>query len=680
MEVSRINGYDIKDKKAIRFYNTINEMKSDTSLKEGMYVVIKGFYSADDKGGAEFIIKSSSENSKKVNLDNGLVAEVKKDNSIVKYIFPKNWNNSLSGDANLIIAYGKSILIDSHRVGNKSALYEMLNKYNVNHIDYFISTHYHDDHVGNFINLINDGYVDNNTNIYLPRYYATLMPEGSQMITFYNDIQTALSNNNLTATTPDELDTIELGFDFKITFYNCETSIFESEGYTDYNNCSTICLVEHNNIKSLYTGDCGDLRRLIDDDLIEDRINLYKIEHHGINTTSNSVYFLRFATPEYAVQPSGMGDDIRNIYSFSGTMSFLKANNTKIYSVHENTEEIEFISENNLIKNITGKENYSNSGGRFIINLYCDSNTTNSKQNGTQSYPYKDLPQALEHILRTKVGEYRIYLADGIYNASEPSSSKNASKIRNVVLTINGNETDNTAVKIKYQTELVDSYVHINNVNFNSNGENSLSVYNSYLKIDNCLFDVEEGTSPKIGIWSTEGSNLVITNSSFAGNNNGISSHDGDIVSVYNCNFTDIIGYYIMANNSVLRETNNTVTNCTYGINYANNGVDITPKYTPRELIYSGAATSGEITLSKAITNFNTLLVIVGSVSGDGLKSAMVLSFGDTNFIKTGKYRFSATSDDIILTVDNQDSTKVTITHSNSGTDGVRKIYGLNMY
>lgn len=660
------------------FFDTVADMKA-YNLKIGDLVTTKGYYNSEDNGGCDFVVKAVS-SKKKITLNNGLVAEVKKDKSVIRYIFPKNWGNTLSGDANLIIAYGKSILIDSHRSNNKNALYTMLNKYGISHIDYFISTHYHDDHVGNFVNLVNDGYVDGDTNIYLPAYYETLMPEGGQMDIYYNAIMTCISQNNLTASTPNELDTIELGVDFKITFYNCDASIFQAQGYTDYNDCSTICLIEHKNIKSLYTGDCGNLKRLIDAELIDDKINLYKIEHHGINTDSEAVYFLRFATPDYAIQPSGMGDEMKNNYSFCATISFLKTIGTKIYSVHENVEEIEFISENNIVKHISGKENYSNSGGRFVIDLYCDSNTTNTKQNGTQQYPYKDLPQTLEHILKTKISEYRIHLADGTYNTQHSASSKNTSKVRNTRVIIYGNSSDNTAVVLKNQLEVYDSILTISNVNFNSNGLNSLSVYSSYVKVNNCLFDVEEETDPKIAIWSTEGSNIVVTDSSFSSNTNAVSSHDGDVISIYNCNFEDITGYYLIANNSALKETNNTVTNCPYGINYSNNGVDIVPSFSRRKKLWSGGTGSGEITLSEAITNYNCLLVTLGAVSdSNGFMTAMLLSYGTQNFIKGGKYRFKGITDDVIFTIDDNDATKVTISHTNNGGQYIRYIYGLNM-
>ena len=56
MEFSTLNGYKVKDKKAIRYYDTVADMKSDTTLKNGMYVKTKGYYESEDGGSAEYII------------------------------------------------------------------------------------------------------------------------------------------------------------------------------------------------------------------------------------------------------------------------------------------------------------------------------------------------------------------------------------------------------------------------------------------------------------------------------------------------------------------------------------------------------------------------------------------------------------------------------------------------
>lgn len=55
-DIVNLNGYKIKDEKAVRSYDTIASMKADTKLKEGYYVKTKGYHEANDGGSAEYLI------------------------------------------------------------------------------------------------------------------------------------------------------------------------------------------------------------------------------------------------------------------------------------------------------------------------------------------------------------------------------------------------------------------------------------------------------------------------------------------------------------------------------------------------------------------------------------------------------------------------------------------------
>jgi hypothetical protein len=85
-EISILNGYKIKDKKAVRYYDTVDDMKSDTTLKSGMYVETKGYYSANDGGNGKYILVNDNElvedNGSVINLTNGLKAELILENNI----------------------------------------------------------------------------------------------------------------------------------------------------------------------------------------------------------------------------------------------------------------------------------------------------------------------------------------------------------------------------------------------------------------------------------------------------------------------------------------------------------------------------------------------------------------------------------------------------------------------
>lgn len=74
-EISVIEGMNIKDKKAIRYYDNVSLMKNDTTLKEGMYVKTKGYYSINDNGKSEYhITNTKSLTEYQEELNNGLYA------------------------------------------------------------------------------------------------------------------------------------------------------------------------------------------------------------------------------------------------------------------------------------------------------------------------------------------------------------------------------------------------------------------------------------------------------------------------------------------------------------------------------------------------------------------------------------------------------------------------------
>lgn len=92
--VREINGYKIKDEEAIRTYENVSSMKSDTKLTEGMYVKTKGYYNINDCGGAEYLIRvktnSDTEDNGTIHFtQNNLVAELISNEIKVEYFGAK---------------------------------------------------------------------------------------------------------------------------------------------------------------------------------------------------------------------------------------------------------------------------------------------------------------------------------------------------------------------------------------------------------------------------------------------------------------------------------------------------------------------------------------------------------------------------------------------------------------
>lgn len=80
-EVKIINGYKIKDEQAIRTYDTLSDMKTDTKLSIGQQVKTRGYNEVNDGGNFEYIIREGTnddviDNYYLVLLNNGLIAEL----------------------------------------------------------------------------------------------------------------------------------------------------------------------------------------------------------------------------------------------------------------------------------------------------------------------------------------------------------------------------------------------------------------------------------------------------------------------------------------------------------------------------------------------------------------------------------------------------------------------------
>lgn len=83
-EISTLNGYKLKDKKAIRYYNTVADMVADTTLKNGMYAKTKGYYLVNDGGGSEYhITNAESLLNYQESLNNSLYADLILKNSYI---------------------------------------------------------------------------------------------------------------------------------------------------------------------------------------------------------------------------------------------------------------------------------------------------------------------------------------------------------------------------------------------------------------------------------------------------------------------------------------------------------------------------------------------------------------------------------------------------------------------
>lgn len=117
-EFSNINGYYVKDKKAIRTYDSVSLMKLDTKLNEGQHVKTRGYTSINDGGASEYIIVDDNtlieDNGYIHTLSNGLKAVliIKDCVNVKQFGYTTNDYIDLQAIYDVAINFNKPICID----------------------------------------------------------------------------------------------------------------------------------------------------------------------------------------------------------------------------------------------------------------------------------------------------------------------------------------------------------------------------------------------------------------------------------------------------------------------------------------------------------------------------------------------------------------------------------------
>ena len=310
----------------------------------------------------------------------------------VEFIFPKFWAGQYSQDCSIVKGYGKVICIDCGIASNWSNILAMMEDNEVNHIDYFILSHYDADHYGNMDNLTKFGFIDENTQVFLPvvpdieRYAAWKATETS--------VKAKLDAADVPYRTPGEKETVAIAEDFKMTFGNVNEE-YLAETQPHYNSCSMACLVTYKDTCALYNGDNGTAayRYLYNTDFVPRTVDIYKQGHHGIDTPGFTL-FSETTAPRFVVQMGGIMDYRKNNF-LSQETAYLTKNGSLYYPTCMQTDYIKFISDGEGVECISGK-NFSTSGGRITDTFYVDANAANDAiQDGTQAHPFRELMQAI---------------------------------------------------------------------------------------------------------------------------------------------------------------------------------------------------------------------------------------------------------------------------------------------
>lgn len=466
------------------------------------------------------------------------------DNSInekVNFIFPKFMPNQASGDCNIIKYKDKNILFDCYSASAWTYIKEMLDDNNVKHIDYFVLTHYHSDHYGNFKNLVNNNYITTTTRLFMP----------AEVSVFSSDIYTEYKNfcieNNLTYYVPSENEEVNIG-DLKIIFNNCDPEELEELNFGE-NDCSTVALIEYGNIKAYYPGDAGMYvhNRMIDIGFLKGKIDLYKQGHHGIDFYA-SPKAVRLINPTFTVQTGGILDFQTSNFGLEKETNLLLAQGTQYYPCHMQTDYIKFVSDG---KGISCEQGITNTNAGLYIGepygIYVDKSVTaDSIQNGTREHPFKEVMQAMGYANGLKdVQEIYLYLAPGTYGNFNPESAAKKNRVfiqtgQDKRIVINGDESDRTSVILKGVYAL-NSKVILKNLTIHNDLTNALYSVESDVEFENVLVTSSTGDLvDRTGLMLRYNSTLVASaNTKIEHCGTGIAVREGSRCILGNVTFND---------------------------------------------------------------------------------------------------------------------------------------------
>lgn len=195
-------------------------------------------------------------------------------------------------DAALVLCDGQAMLIDGGNRGDSSLIYSYLEQRGIDHLDYMVCTHPHEDHVGGLAGALN---------------YATvgvaLAPVEDYDSQVFGNFKKYLEKQEKQVTVPAAGDTFFVG--------SAEVTVTGPTGMetgSRLNNTSIVLRVVYGNTSFLFTGDAErEEEQAILEAGYELQSTVLKVGHHG-GATSTTYPFLREIAPEYAVISVGEGN------------------------------------------------------------------------------------------------------------------------------------------------------------------------------------------------------------------------------------------------------------------------------------------------------------------------------------------------------------------------------------
>ncbi|WP_291964843.1 ComEC/Rec2 family competence protein [Caloramator sp.] len=210
----------------------------------------------------------------------------------------------------------KNILIDAGPNSVRDSFLNKLNKSKVKDIEVLISTHPHEDHIGNMDDVIKNYNINN---IFMPKVTTNTK-------TFINMME-EIKKKNI------KIKTAKAGVKFNVDGVEFELLAPNGNYYEELNNYSAVVRVKYKNSAFLFMGDA---EKLSEGEILKKGYDVgadvIKLGHHG-SSSSSSVQFIKKVNPQYAV--ISVGKDNSYGHPHRETISLLNKLRIKYFRTDE---------------------------------------------------------------------------------------------------------------------------------------------------------------------------------------------------------------------------------------------------------------------------------------------------------------------------------------------------------
>lgn len=452
-------------------------------------------------------------------------------------IFVKNDDNNdaLNGSCTIVHTINeKTVMIDLSWSSNQNNIMSALEDNEISHIDYLIITHWHADHanVDNLQALISDGYIDDETIVYIPKKAGNANVWNNTLEQIYTSFISAVNGLSATIVNPDNGDNFTVD-NVKFTCFNCsaaDIAYFDSLN-TDYNNYSMGVYIEYGEVCiGIFADMYRDAQERAYNEGRAKKCNIATLCHHGI-ANHNTNFELSVMAEYYVGQTCSSYVNNVNLQANLETAFICSWNDNVFYT---NKSDIIFDFDDKGVLPVLIQAPIMTTSNISTVNIYINQTYTGEIENGTILKPYKTLEKAFGAI--KKFSGIKIAIACG-----------------NLV------SSDNLYIS-NYDSEIT-----IRNATFNS-----LRIYKCKINLDNVKLVNAEGFGLRcdaaecnLSRVTFEGSNISEEYSAALA---ALYAYDGSSV-IGEATFKDKKLCINVADNASVVLSSMTVNNCGYGVN-----------------------------------------------------------------------------------------------------------------